>query len=882
MIPNEYEFSGSRRPALRVPKQMQTWLGSAPGYQARTYVSGQSATPSTKEIRQRVLNFVNAYVPSKTGDGRFEVIAQDYGGVGTTCGFLVHAALWVAGCTNKEIVNRNVPKKVRAGEKREFTYVNGANISRIYRGGKFPFKDTYHTGFPQSERPSPGDIIFISNGPEISKTGQKIYSSEHVFIFLREVIENGKTYWESADAGQRDQYGKEYADIIRREFRTSGNKAILGSTSKGFRFIYGWLPLEHVEFGPARAFPGMIIPATAAPGVLAYPPHPSSESGMPSNPPQIIDVRMTLERFQYKKAMLENKHREQITDLVRRIQVSYKTSKPIRLIKIVGHTDPVGSDQYNMNLGLQRAKQVQARIIQEMKRTSPSLISRTQFQVSSLGEQQPISQDPAVNRRVEISALSQPNQRPTGPRPPSKPNPQPPSKPSNAEAGKITYWFNQGPTMQPVRKGNMVTTLVRGIETFKDMYNTLLTATGEGHYIYWLAWWMDLDLELIPGKTVLSLLTNAGKRGVQIRVMLWDQAGRKNSNEVDWINKIPNAKAILDNETLNFGSHHQKILVVNGVKGLIAYCGGIDPNCDRLPPGVMKKPCKSASSGSGSTTPLHDVHGRIEGPVAYDLLTVFRQRWLNHPKSVSIEKTSPLLGHTQSIPKSRGNVSVQIGRTFGSKFKFAPHGEKTIQIQVLRAIAQARKFIYIEDQYLVNLEIRDALEKALASGSIQFVVIVIPHSSITTPCPSAWQSHRKDFIDPLVSRFGSSRVRVFNPYPVGSPYSYVHSKMWIFDDEFLIMGSANINLRGYTHDSEVMAAIYDHSKISLVKQLRMRLWSIHLGLDYSANEALLNDVGRSESLWLRLPPSARVERFDASAKISGTCLIPWRLMDPRG
>jgi outer membrane protein OmpA-like peptidoglycan-associated protein len=403
MIPNE--LPRLNRPVLRVPRQVQTSMGSAPEYHARTYVSGQSATPSTNEVRQRVLNFVNAYVPSKTGDGRFEVIAQDYEGIGTTCGFLVHAALWVAGCTNKEIVNRNVPKKVRPGEKREFTYINGANISRIYRGGKFPFKDTYHTGFPRSERPNPGDIVFISNGAQISKTGKTTYSSEHVFIFLREFTENGKTYWESADAGQKCE-GRECAKFITREFRINGSRATLGSSP---RFIYGWLPLEKLEFGPARAFPAMTVSAAAVPIVRAHPSRPATALGTTSIPPQKTDTDITLEHFQYKKATLENNHRVRISALVRRIQASYKTDKPIRLIRIVGHTDSVGSDQYNFDLGLQRAEHVQAGIIQEMKRTSPSLISQIQFQILSRGEREQISQDPTKNRRVKVTLVYRPS-----------------------------------------------------------------------------------------------------------------------------------------------------------------------------------------------------------------------------------------------------------------------------------------------------------------------------------------------------------------------------------------------------------------------------------------------------------------------------------------
>src|SRR5215831_473296 len=70
--------------------------------------------------------------------------------------------------------------------------------------------------------------------------------------------------------------------------------------------------------------------------------------------------------------------------------------------------------------------------------------------------------------------------------------------------------------------------------------------------------------------------------------------------------------AILDREHPMGGAHHQKLVLVYGKEGLIAYCGGVDLNPDRL-------------------TALYDVHCRIKGPIAQELLQVFNERWLNHP-----------------------------------------------------------------------------------------------------------------------------------------------------------------------------------------------------------------------------------------------------------
>jgi phosphatidylserine/phosphatidylglycerophosphate/cardiolipin synthase-like enzyme len=57
---------------------------------------------------------------------------------------------------------------------------------------------------------------------------------------------------------------------------------------------------------------------------------------------------------------------------------------------------------------------------------------------------------------------------------------------------------------------------------------------------------------------------------------------------------------------------------------------------------------------------------------------------------------------------------------------------------------------------------------------------------------------------------------------------YVHSKLMIIDDSFLILGSANINYRSMisSGDSEICLSLYNQEK---VKKLRKELFEIHFG-----------------------------------------------------
>ncbi len=68
----------------------------------------------------------------------------------------------------------------------------------------------------------------------------------------------------------------------------------------------------------------------------------------------------------------------------------------IKSIKIDGHTDSVGSDEYNFALGLKRAKAVKSILV--------SLgIESEKLSIVSYGESSPISNNDAENRRVDLN-----------------------------------------------------------------------------------------------------------------------------------------------------------------------------------------------------------------------------------------------------------------------------------------------------------------------------------------------------------------------------------------------------------------------------------------------------------------------------------------------
>ncbi|HEY8783840.1 MAG TPA: phosphatidylserine/phosphatidylglycerophosphate/cardiolipin synthase family protein [Mucilaginibacter sp.] len=407
-----------------------------------------------------------------------------------------------------------------------------------------------------------------------------------------------------------------------------------------------------------------------------------------------------------------------------------------------------------------------------------------------------------------------------------------------------------------------------------------------------------------PDSSFYNLLKRAVNQKVEVRIMLWDNPLHKGipvvyPAGVEWqvkhINNLgsiikknnDSVAAVADGDNIKFKrtlqSHHQKLLVVNGNEGLVGFCGGLDIAEDRV---------KTIASHKGS--PYHDVHCRIKGDSVTDLIDVFRQRWNASSRVAQLDETKRSLRAPEkplSEGAREGNQNVCVLRTFLSRQNLCVK-EASIGPAILNAIRAAKNSIYIEDQYMINACALGApgadkdptsasVAKALGEQlkKLEHITILIPHSAISD-LPGVWQA-RLDFVNkifenssvgaeektrysrafsqepslPLKPPFPKLRIffkyeppngypplfkKVYQPEDFG-PKSYVHAKVWVFDDELAIIGSANCNQRGWNFDSEVAAAIYDHEpdpsyKIpSFAQKLRVKLWAEHL--HFSINSA---------------------------------------------
>jgi phosphatidylserine/phosphatidylglycerophosphate/cardiolipin synthase-like enzyme len=317
---------------------------------------------------------------------------------------------------------------------------------------------------------------------------------------------------------------------------------------------------------------------------------------------------------------------------------------------------------------------------------------------------------------------------------------------------------------------------------------------------------------------------------------------------------------------------------------------------------------------------------RVRGDAAQDLLTLAVNRWnfsmptraywtleeahrVNPPRNMTA-------GHDPAIPRGRPETAlpqygngiedldalvkparragqkvqtphhiVQIGQTVGNP-TLAATNVATAQSDawnlVRSAIGNARKFIYIEDQYFWSEDAARELAKALPK--IQHLTVLVPPDDLV----GASLRHRA--IDVLYDAAGSDEQRKKIAFFIrkDSYHQYIHAKMYIVDDEIVIVGSANCNNRGYFHDSEVVGLVADppwddeHGprdgkwyklELNLAHKLRMQLWAEHLRIDASR----VVDGVAAAVYWRDPPPDVKASRNLVEYPYSPQPLVATRL-----
>lgn len=290
-------------------------------------------------------------------------------------------------------------------------------------------------------------------------------------------------------------------------------------------------------------------------------------------------------------------------------------------------------------------------------------------------------------------------------------------------------------------------------------------------------------------------------------------------------------------------SHHQKIVVVDDE---IAFAGGLDLTIRRwdTPAHRFRDPLRVDPSGV-TYAPMHDVQMIVEGPAARALGDLVRARWLaatgeRLPAPPPPPPADASFGGTlwpANLAPDIEATPIGIARTQPALATAGNHSDDDVK-EVLRltlaSIAAAKRWIYVESQYLTSSEVADALAESLKAAVGPEIVVVLPREECGWLERSTMGVLRARVIRQLRAVDVHDRLRLYYPVIPGlsSGCINVHSKIMVVDDELARVGSANLSNRSMGLDTECDLAIEangDRRIAAGVALLRDRLLAEHLG-----------------------------------------------------
>jgi phosphatidylserine/phosphatidylglycerophosphate/cardiolipin synthase-like enzyme len=208
-------------------------------------------------------------------------------------------------------------------------------------------------------------------------------------------------------------------------------------------------------------------------------------------------------------------------------------------------------------------------------------------------------------------------------------------------------------------------------------------------------------------------------------------------------------------------------------------------------------------------------------------------------------------------PEAAGDVEAQIVSTIPEHhYKSAWSGSFRILEAYARAIREARRFIYLENQFLWSPEIVAALrDKLLHPPSPDFrLVVLLPSRANSGEDDTQGQLGVLAEADDHGERFLACSIHARSAGLTSVPV-YVHAKVGIIDDAWLTFGSANLNDHSLFNDTEVNIATRN---ASLAREARIRLWSEHL--EMSAEELQGDPVELIDSFWKPIAAEQQARR----------------------
>jgi phosphatidylserine/phosphatidylglycerophosphate/cardiolipin synthase-like enzyme len=252
--------------------------------------------------------------------------------------------------------------------------------------------------------------------------------------------------------------------------------------------------------------------------------------------------------------------------------------------------------------------------------------------------------------------------------------------------------------------------------------------------------------------------------------------------------------------------HHQKVLVIDD---RVAFCGGGDITTDRWDtPEHLDDDSRRRMPFGGIHDPRHEVMMCVEGEAAQALGELFRRRWR---RATAADLPDPAPDDRSASPWPDGLASPFTGVTVGiartePAWKRYPEVRESEALH-LAGIAAAKRYIYLENQYVASPVIGEALAARLEEADGPEVVIVSTEHSPSWFDRLTMDKTRSALLGRLQAADRWGRFHAYCPETRAGKTIIVHCKATVIDDQLLRVGSTNLNMRSAGFDSECDMAI---------------------------------------------------------------------------
>ena len=450
-------------------------------------------------------------------------------------------------------------------------------------------------------------------------------------------------------------------------------------------------------------------------------------------------------------------------------------------------------------------------------------------------------------------------------------------------------FFEVGRNCWRVERAERVSFLIDGEAYFRAFREAAIQAR---HCIIILGWDFDSRIRMLIDREPDGFADRLGeflhdllirRRELQIYVLTWD------FHMIYWRERewwLPSKLAA--HRRLHFvrdgahpigASHHQKVVVIDDALGFVggldfAQCRWDSPRHSALHPQRLliqdQRPCR----------PFHDVQLMVDGPAAAALGDLARDRWrtatgrsIPFPRSQRLDRLWPSV-----CQSDLRRVPVAIARTAPPFEDRRPVGE--VEALFLDSLDRARRYLYIETQYLTSRTITDRLATRLQDPKGPEIVLVLHPNS------DGWlEQHTMDVLRGRVLQRlrAADRFHRLSLYYPRIPDLHgqcisMHSKVCIIDDDFVRVGSANLSNRSMGFDTECDLAIEsagDSGISRAIAAFRHTLLGEHLGV---SPESVARELAKDDSLIgavERLRGGARsLECFDSTVSADVNEVVP--------